>query len=62
MNCLWRYEMNVEGYYGYHDDCYGPLMPEFFTVADYMAFNDPAVRSYLVSEYVSSEGRQTIVD
>ena len=39
-----------------------PLMQEFFAVADYIAFNDPAVRSYLVGEHVSSEGRQTIVD
>jgi len=39
-----------------------PLIKEFFAVADYIAFNDPAVRSYLVGEHVSSEGRQTIVD
>ena len=39
-----------------------PLKQEFFAVADYIAFNDPAVRSYLVGKQVSSEGRQTIVD
>jgi hypothetical protein len=32
-----------------------PLIQEFFAVADYIAFNDPAVRSYLLGEQVSSE-------
>jgi hypothetical protein len=36
-----------------------PLMQEFFAVADYIAFNDPAVRSYLLGEQVSSKGRET---
>jgi hypothetical protein len=37
-----------------------PLIQEFFAVADYIAFNDPAVKSYLVGEQVSSEGRETL--
>jgi hypothetical protein len=39
-----------------------PLLQEFFVVADYIAFNDPAVRSYLVGEQVSSDGRETLVN
>jgi hypothetical protein len=39
-----------------------PLMQEFFAVADYIAFNDPAVRSYLLGEQVSSKGRETAVN
>jgi hypothetical protein len=31
---------------------------EFFAVADHIAFNDPAVMSYLFGQNVSSEGRQ----
>jgi hypothetical protein len=38
-----------------------PLMEEFFAVADYIAFNDPAVKSYLLGEHVSSEGRTATV-
>jgi hypothetical protein len=37
-------------------------MQEFFAVADYIAFNDPAVRSYLLGEQVSSKGRVTAVN
>lgn len=33
------------------------LKDEFFAVADCIAFNDPAVKSYLLGEEVSSEGR-----
>jgi hypothetical protein len=39
-----------------------PLIQEFFAVADYIAFNDPAVRSYLLGEQVSSEGRETFAN
>lgn len=39
-----------------------PLIKEFFAVADYIAFNDPAVRSYLLGEQVSSDGRETLVN
>jgi hypothetical protein len=39
-----------------------PLLQEFFAVADYIAFNDPAVRSYLLREQVSAEGRETLVN
>ena len=39
-----------------------PFIREFFAVADYIAFNDPAVRSYLLGEQVSSEGRDTLVN
>jgi hypothetical protein len=39
-----------------------PLMQEFFAVADYIAFNDPAVRSYLRGERVSAEGREASVN
>jgi hypothetical protein len=38
-----------------------PLKSEFFAVADYIAFNDPAVRSYISGETVSSEGRNLSV-
>jgi hypothetical protein len=34
-----------------------PLLKDFFAVADYIAFNDPAVKSYLIGEQVSSKGR-----
>jgi hypothetical protein len=34
------------------------LLQEFFTVADYIAFHDPAVKFYLLGEQVSSEGRE----
>lgn len=33
------------------------LRDEFFAVADVIAFNDPAVKSYLLGQKVSSEGR-----
>lgn len=33
------------------------LREEFFAVADYIAFNDPAVKSYLSRQPVSSAGR-----
>jgi hypothetical protein len=33
------------------------LLKEFFTVADFVAFNDPAIKSYLCGQQVSSEGR-----
>ena len=39
-----------------------PLMQEFFAVADYIAFNDPAVRSYLIGEPVSIMGRDTALN
>lgn len=39
-----------------------PLLQEFFAVADYIAFNDPAVRSYLLGEQVSSKGRETAMN
>ncbi len=32
-----------------------PLLKDFFAVADFVAFNDPAVRSYLKGERVGSE-------
>ena len=34
-----------------------PLIQEYFAMADHIAFNDPAVKSYLIGEHVSSEGR-----
>lgn len=34
-----------------------PLLQEFFAIADFVAFNDPAVKSYLRGQQVSSEGR-----
>jgi hypothetical protein len=39
-----------------------PLIQEFFAVADYIAFNDPAVRSYLLGKQVSSLGREACVN
>ena len=33
------------------------LLKGFFAVADFVAFNDPAVKSYLCGQQVSSEGR-----
>lgn len=38
------------------------MIQEFFAVADYIAFNDPAVRSYLLGEEVSTEGRNATVN
>jgi hypothetical protein len=37
------------------------LRDEFFAVADYIVFNDPAVKSYLVGAEVSTVGRKAIV-
>jgi hypothetical protein len=37
------------------------LLQEFFAVADYIAFHDPAVKSYLLGVPVSSEGRKARV-
>jgi hypothetical protein len=37
-----------------------PLLDEFFAVADFVAFNDPAVKSYLISRDVSLSGRKII--
>jgi hypothetical protein len=34
------------------------LLEEFFAVADFVAFNDPAVKSYLCGQQVSSVGRK----
>jgi hypothetical protein len=34
-----------------------PIMNEFFAVADFVAFNDPAVKSYLLGQEVSAVGR-----
>jgi hypothetical protein len=31
---------------------------EFFAVGDFIAFNDPAVKSYLCGQQVSSSGRK----
>jgi len=36
------------------------LLNEFFAVADFVAFNDPAVKSYLISRDVSLSGRKGI--
>jgi hypothetical protein len=36
------------------------LAEEFFAVADFIAFNDPAVKSYLSGKPVSSDGRKEI--
>jgi hypothetical protein len=38
------------------------LVQEFFAVADHIANNDPAVKSYLIGEPVSSKGRQVTVN
>ena len=38
-----------------------PLMREFWAVADHIAHNDPAVKSYLLGEQVSSENRKATV-
>jgi hypothetical protein len=35
-----------------------PSLDEFFAVADFVAFNDPAVKSYLSGQQVSSSGRK----
>jgi hypothetical protein len=37
-----------------------PLLGEFFAVADFVAFNDPAVKSYLIGREVSTLGRKSI--
>ncbi len=37
-----------------------PLLNEFFAVADFIAFNDPAVKSYLIGQEVSVLGRKGI--
>jgi hypothetical protein len=37
-----------------------PDLNEFFAVADFVAFNDPAVKSYLTGQGVSTSGRQGI--
>ena len=34
------------------------FLKEFFAVADFVAFNDPAVKSYLCGNHVSPEGRK----
>jgi hypothetical protein len=36
------------------------VLEEFFAVADFIAFNDPAVESYLCGQPVSSEGRKPL--
>lgn len=38
-----------------------PLRNEFFSVADFVGFNDPAVRSYLAGDQVSRAGRKEAV-
>jgi hypothetical protein len=38
-----------------------PLSDEFCAVADYIVLNDPAVKSYLLGEDVSTNGRKGIV-
>jgi hypothetical protein len=35
-----------------------PDLKEFFAVADFVAFNDPAVKSYLIGQPVSASGRK----
>jgi hypothetical protein len=37
-----------------------PDLNEFFAVADFIAFNDPAVKSYLVGQEVSTSGRKGV--
>jgi hypothetical protein len=37
-----------------------PLLEEFFAVADFIAFHDPAVKSYLCGQPVSASGRKGI--
>ena len=37
-----------------------PLVDEFFAVADFIAFNDPAVKSYLLGQEVSLSGRKGV--
>lgn len=34
-----------------------PDLNEFFAVADFVAFNEPAVKSYLIGQAVSTSGR-----
>jgi hypothetical protein len=47
---FWRVEMRISSK--------SPLRDEFFAVADFIVFNDPAVKSYLVGEEVSTAGRK----
>ncbi len=37
-----------------------PLLEQFFTVGDFVCFNDPAVKSYLLGQKVSVSGRKGI--
>jgi hypothetical protein len=37
-----------------------PELREFFAVADFVAFNDPAVKSYLIGQEISTSGRKGI--
>ena len=37
-----------------------PTMDDFFAVADFVAFNDPAVKSYLLGQGVSAAGRMGV--
>jgi hypothetical protein len=37
------------------------LLDDFFSVADHIVANDPAVKSYLLGERVSAEGRDHLV-
>jgi len=37
-----------------------PDLNEFFAVADFVAFNDPAVKSYLIGQAVSTSGRKGV--
>ena len=37
-----------------------PDLNEFFSVADFVAFNDPAVKSYLTGHEISTSGRKGI--
>ena len=37
------------------------LLDDFFLVADHIVANDPAVKSYLLGERVSTEGREHLI-
>lgn len=37
------------------------LLDDFFSVADHIVANDPAVKSYLLGEGVSAEGRERLI-
>jgi hypothetical protein len=37
-----------------------PMKDEFFAVADFIAFNDPAVKSYLLRQRLSFDGRRKV--